>query len=126
MLYNQRTTPKAGERTWLWLLKIITGVLVIALLFLHLTVQHLIPENALLDFDGIVAWLSNPIIAGLEIIFLITVVSHALLGTRSILLDLNPSAGVLRVIDGTFLVIGAVSIVYGIWLIMVIISFGAG
>lgn len=117
------STPKRGETFWLWLLKIVSGLLVIVLLGVHLTVNHMTGSaNGLLTYQEVVAYLSNPWIALMEISFLIIVVSHALIGARSIVLDLNPSQGVLRAVNWLFLATGAVSIVYGIWLIWVITS----
>ncbi len=58
----------------------------------------------------------------MEMTFLIAVVSHGLLGARSLLLDLKPSRSVLQAINISFLALGIVSIVYGIWLIRVIVT----
>lgn len=118
------TTLKKGEGYGLWLLKIVTGALVIVLLFVHLVVNHLVATEGLLSFQEVVDYLSTPGIALMEGTFLVVVVVHALIGARSIILDLNPNTGVLRAVDVTFSLIGIVSIVYGIWLLQVIISFG--
>lgn len=116
------STPKRGENFWLWLLKIVSGLLVIVLLGVHLTVNHITPTEGLMTYQDVVAYLSNPWIALMEISFLIIVVSHALIGARSIVLDFNPSRGVLRFVNWLFLGIGVVSIVYGIWLVWVIVT----
>ncbi len=126
MLLEERSVPKSGENFWLWFLKILSGILVIVLLFVHLTVNHFTATEGLLNFEEVVAYLSNPWIALMEISFLVIVVSHALLGTRSIILDFKPSRGVLRVMDWLFVAIGVVSIGYGIWLTRVVISWGSG
>lgn len=123
-MLNEKSVPKTGENVWIWLLKIATGVLVIALLFTHLVVNHLVAPEGLLTYQGVVAYLSNPWVAVMEMSFLVIVVSHALVGTRSIILDLNPSRGVLRLVDGLFTLVGVASVVYGVWLIQVIISQG--
>jgi succinate dehydrogenase hydrophobic anchor subunit len=113
--------PKPHENTWLWLLKLVTGVLVFTLILIHIVVNHLVAVSGLLTYAGVVAYLSQPGIALLESTFLIIVVVHALLGTRSIVLDLNPSSAVVRGLDWVFGIIGAAAIVYGLWLIQVII-----
>lgn len=123
-MLNEKSVPKTGENVWIWLLKIVTGVLVIALLFTHLVVNHLVAPEGLLTYQEVVAYLSNPWVAVMEMSFLVIVVSHALVGTRSIILDLNPSRGVLRLVDGLFTLVGVASVVYGVWLIQVIISQG--
>jgi succinate dehydrogenase / fumarate reductase, membrane anchor subunit len=112
--------PKPGETTWLWLFKIITGVLVVVILAIHFIVQHLVNPDGLLTFQQVVQWVSNPWVAFMEGTFVVLAVFHALLGVRSVLLDLRPSQGVIRVIDVTFSIVGVVAIIYGIWLLRAI------
>lgn len=112
------------EKTWLWLYKIIAGLLIVVLLGFHFVINHLVAPQGLLSWSDVVAYYQNPIIPIIEVIFLIVVVSHSLIGLRSIVLDLNPSATALRWLDILLVLVGIVSIVYGIWLVTVIISFG--
>ncbi len=116
--------PKSREGFGLWLYKIIAGVLIVLLLGLHFIINHMVAPQGLLSWSDVVAYYQNPIIPIIEVIFLIVVVSHALIGLRSIILDLNPSARLLRLLDGLFVVVGLASIVYGIWLVTVVVSFG--
>lgn len=116
--------PKPNENTWLWLAKLVTGVLVFAVIIVHIVINHLVVSGGLMTFADVVAYLSNPWIALMETFFLVVVVSHSLLGTRSILLDLNPSPGLIRIIDAGFLLLGAAAVIYGIWLIRTIVAFG--
>jgi succinate dehydrogenase hydrophobic anchor subunit len=60
----------------------------------------------------------------MEIAFLIFVVVHALIGLRSVLLDLHPSNKVLRLMNYGLGLLGVVSIAYGIWLVAVIAGRG--
>jgi len=121
----EKSAPKTGENTWLWLLKIGSGLLILTILIIHYIVNHFIGEEILLTYDEILRYYSNPIVPIMEGIFLIFVVVHALLGLRSIVLDLRPTRAVLRVINGVFGLVGVVSIVYGIWLLVVIASRGS-
>lgn len=115
---------RSGENTWLWLLKILTGIFLIVLLGIHLVVNHFVSENGLLTYADVVAYYQNPIIPIMEICFLAAVVAHSLIGLRGIILDLNPSRSLLKIID-VVLVLGGVSVViYGIWLVTVIVSRG--
>ena len=123
---NGTSAPKPGESTWLWLLKIVSGVLVITLLFVHLTVNHFVAAKGLMTYQDVVNYLSNPWIAFMEMTFLVTVVVHSLIGTRSIILDLNPSQSALRAINWLFGLVGVASVIYGVWLIQTIVSHGAG
>lgn len=117
-------TPRSGEGAGLWFLKILTGFLVIVVLIIHLIVNHLIVEGGLLTYADVVRYYQNPIIPIMEIAFLIFVVTHALMGLRSVLLDLHPSNKVLRLINYGVVVLGVASIAYGIWLVLVIVGRG--
>ena len=112
------------ETAWLWLLKIASGVLVIVLLFVHLIVNHLVATNGLMSYADVVRYLSNPWIALMESTFLVIVVTHSLVGVRSIILDLDPPAGLQKVIDIAMTVLGVGSVIYGIWLIRLIVIRG--
>ncbi|PKO09594.1 MAG: hypothetical protein CVU40_09865 [Chloroflexi bacterium HGW-Chloroflexi-2] len=117
-------TPRSGEGAGLWFLKILTGFLVIIVLIIHLIVNHLIVEGGLLTYADVVRYYQNPIIPIMEIAFLIFVVTHALMGLRSVLLDLHPSNKVLKLINYGLVVLGVGSIAYGTWLILVIVGRG--
>jgi succinate dehydrogenase / fumarate reductase membrane anchor subunit len=113
-------TPRTGETAWLWIIKVFTGPLLVLLLAVHLTVNHLVTETGLLTWADVVRYFDNPWIVFMEILFLATVVTHSLLGMRGILLDMNPSRAVLKVMDWVFCLFGCVAIVYGIWLALTI------
>ena len=121
-MIDAKSTPKANEGTLLWLIKIITGLLVIALLLVHFIVNHYVAEGALLTYAQVIAYFSNPWIVLMEISFLIIVVAHGLIGLRSVILDLNLSRRIMSVTDWILIIVGVVSIGYGIWLALVIAS----
>jgi len=118
------SAPRSGENTWLWLLKIVTGGLLVILLGIHLVVNHFMDEKGLLTYADVVAYYQNPIIPIMEISFLAAVVTHSLTGLRGIVLDLKPSRIFLRVFDVILVIAGVSVIVYGIWLVLVIVSKG--
>lgn len=119
------SSPKSGEGFWLWFYKMISGPLIIIILLIHFIINHLAAtEGGLLTWEGVVAYYQNPIIPIMEGLFLVLVVTHALIGLRSIVLDLKPSRGVLKLVDWGFAAVGAGFVVYGLWLIAAIISFG--
>jgi succinate dehydrogenase / fumarate reductase membrane anchor subunit len=120
MLY-EKSAPKSGENVWLWLLKILSGLAIVVLLAVHLIVNHLVAEGGLLSHAEVVAYYTNPWIVFMEAAFLLVVVSHSLVGLRSIILDLKPSRAVLRIIDFAFVVIGVTSSVYGLWLLQAVV-----
>ncbi len=119
------STPRSSENTWLWMIKIITGPLLVILLFIHLLVNHFLGQTGLLTYADVVAYYRNPIIPIMEILFLATVVTHSLIGLRGILLDLNPARRFLKVIDWGFILAGIAALTYGVWLVLVIVSKGA-
>ncbi len=117
-------TSRLGEGAGLWFLKILTGFLVIVVLVIHLIVNHLIVPGGLLSYADIVQYYQIPIIPIMEIVFLIFVVTHALIGLRSVLLDLRPSNILLQWINYGLGVLGIGSIAYGVWLVLVIVGRG--
>jgi succinate dehydrogenase hydrophobic anchor subunit len=124
MMIDTPSAPKPREGTWLWLFKIVAGLMIVVLLGIHYVVNHLLPSSGLLSYSEVVQYYQNPIIPVMEIIFLIFVISHALVGLRSILLDLNPSNRILRAADILFIVVGLGFSIYGIWLVLVVVQLG--
>jgi succinate dehydrogenase hydrophobic anchor subunit len=120
------STPKPGEGTWLWFLKILTGILIIVLLGVHFVVNHFIAQNGLLTWADVVAYYRNPIVPIMEGLFLAFVVSHSLIGLRGIILDLNPSKAAITFVNWLFSIIGVAAVVWGLYLITAIVSKGAG
>lgn len=120
---DTRYAPKPGESAGLWLIKTISGLLVIVLLMVHFIVNHYAIEGELLTWEGVVVYFSNPWVVVMETTFLVVVVSHALVGLRSVILDLNPSGGVMRIIDRVLVVVGAAAVIYGVWLALEVASF---
>jgi len=117
-------TPKMREGAWLWLFKIFAGLMIVVLLGIHFVVNHLVAPGGLLSYADVIRYYQNPIIPIMEILFLAFVVSHALVGLRSIILDLNPPDQFLRVLDIVLIIAGAGAIIYGIWLALKIASMG--
>ena len=118
------SAPKSGENTWLWLIKIVTGPLLLILVVNHLIVNHFIGETGLLTYTDIVAYYRNPLIPAMEITFLAAVVTHSLIGLRGIVLDLKPARNILKIIDWVMVIFGVSAVVYGIWLALTIASKG--
>ena len=120
---ESRYIPKPTEGAGLWLIKIISGLLVIVLLMVHFIVNHFAIDGNLLTWAGVVAYFANPWVVVMEITFLVVVVSHALVGLRSVILDLNPSPRFMRVIDRALIAVGLTAVIYGIWLALEVASF---
>lgn len=117
----EQSAPKTGENVWLWLLKILTGLGIFIVLAVHLLVNHLTAPGGLLTHAEVVAYYTNPWIILTEAVFLLFVVSHSLIGLRSIVLDLKPSRAVLRLVDVAFVIVGVTSTAYGLWLLQAVV-----
>jgi len=118
--------PRPGETSWVWLIKIATGPLLVLILILHLIVNHYLGSLAsgLMSRADVLRYYQNPIIPAIEILFVITVVTHCLIGLRGIILDMNPSRPVLNAVTWFLVLLGGSAIVYGTWLALTVASQG--
>lgn len=117
------SASKNGENAWLWLLKIGSGVLIFVILGVHLVVNHFVMPGGLLTFSDVVAYYQNPLIPVMEGLFLVFVITHSLLGVRGIFLDLDLSPGVMRSLDVVLFLLGVAASVYGIWLLIAVVTY---
>lgn len=119
--------PRPGENTWLWLAKIVTGPLLLVILGLHLTVNHYLGSmsSGLMTYEDVVQYFQNPLIVAIEILFLVTVLTHSLIGFHGILLDLHPSRNLLLISTWFHVILWVVAAGYGIWLALTIASQGS-
>lgn len=90
---DRRLPTRAGS---LWLVKAVTGVLLIVFLGIHLVAQHFLVEGGLRDYAAVVAYLRHPVALLAELGLLGSVTVHAALGVRSVLVDVLPSERALR------------------------------
>jgi succinate dehydrogenase / fumarate reductase membrane anchor subunit len=110
-------TKATGQRAGaLWLLQVISGALLILVLGLHMIAHHFVVEGGLREFADVVAYISNPLVFLIELVFLIVVSIHAMLGVRAVLYDLGPKESTARAIDWLLILVGVGIVVYGIWL----------
>ena len=115
-----------GENAWIWLIKIVTGPLLLLILILHFLANHFLGSMAsgLMTYGDVVRYFRNPVIPLIEVLFLVTVVTHSLIGLRGILLDMNPSRAVLAMCSWFLGLAGLSAVVYGTWLALTIASKG--
>lgn len=117
------TPSREGERpTWGWIWQAVSGSAVLLLVTLHMIANHFVVPRGLRDFADVVAYLSNPVIVVLEVLFLVFVTWHALLGLRAILFDFGFSARTERAITWILAVFGVGTVAYGLWLTSVIVG----
>lgn len=110
--------PKASS-TWYW--QLITGIALVLLLGLHFIANHFIAKGGIRDFADVVSYLRNPIVLVLEVLFLISVATHAMLGIRAIVIDFGISAIAEKRLSQALVAIGVLTVAYGLWLTWTII-----
>jgi succinate dehydrogenase hydrophobic anchor subunit len=116
-----RTRTRAGT---LWLAKAVSGVLLIGFLGLHLVAQHLLVDGGLRSYADVVAYLRQPLALVAEIGLLASVIVHAALGVRAILVELLPSDRALRRASWIIGGIAVAAFGYGIGLTALVVSAG--
>jgi succinate dehydrogenase hydrophobic anchor subunit len=114
--------PARSARAWLWTVR--TGVLLIVLAGVHMIAQHFVVDEVggLRTYQQVLDYIANPVILVIELAFLITVVIHAMLGLRNILLDFNLTARARRRLDRGLWVLGTLTVSYGFVLIAILAS----
>jgi succinate dehydrogenase / fumarate reductase membrane anchor subunit len=110
--------PKATA-SWLW--QVITGMALLFLLGLHVIANHFIAKGGLRNFADVLAYLRNPVFLFLEVLFLVIVTSHAMLGIRAILLDFGLPDRVERWLSRALTAIGVLTVAYSLWLTWAVI-----
>ena len=108
-------TPKQKGGVWIW--QVISGVLLIILLGLHMIAQHFVVEGGLRTYEDVIAYLRNPIILILEILFLIVVTYHAMVGVRAIFFDLGLSESARKRVTTLLTALGAIILAWAGYLL---------
>lgn len=100
----------------LWLIQAFSGLLLVIILGVHMIAHHFIVEGGLRDYQQVLAYVNNPVVFTVEVLFVVVAIVHALLGVRAIITDLRPSAGTLRAANWALVVFGALTMGYGVYL----------
>jgi succinate dehydrogenase hydrophobic anchor subunit len=96
----------------------LTAVALVLFMTLHMIVVHYPPGH--LDFNRVIERLASPVWKGIDILFLLAVLLHALTGAYAVLMDVERVTPYKRVLIGGAVVLGLVAFVYGT---MTIIAF---
>ncbi len=110
-----------SKKSWTWYWQVFTGIALVLLLGLHFIANHFIVKGGLRDFADVVSYLRNPIILVLEVLFLVVVTTHAMLGVRAIVMDFGISGHAEKRLSQALTVIGVLTVGYGLWLTWAII-----
>lgn len=112
----EQMAAKRDRSGSLWILQAFSGLLLVAILGTHMIAHHFIVEGGLRNYEQVMAYVSNPIVFAIEVLFVVFGVAHALLGVRAIITDLRPSPGALRAINWVLVIVGVLTIGYGLYL----------
>jgi succinate dehydrogenase cytochrome b556 subunit len=107
-----------------WISQVISGVLLLLLLGVHIVMQHFVVKGGLGDYTQVVSYLANPVVLAVEILFVIVLVWHAMLGLRAVLLDFGFGRRGQALITRGVVVLGAVTAGYSFWLIATLAARG--
>lgn len=105
-----------------WVLQVVTGAALLVLVVVHLVAQHFVVDapGGLRDHASVLEYLGNPVIVVIESLFMLAVTWHAMLGIRSILLDLGLTPRARRRVTVGVTALGVVTLGYGFWMIAVL------
>ncbi len=108
--------PRSGRE---WLLTTLSGEALLVLLTAHMIANHFVIDSigGLRDYRQVLEYIASPVMFTIEAFFLLFVTLHAMLGLRSVLLDLDPGARLRRWIDVGLVVLGVATLGYGYFLI---------
>jgi succinate dehydrogenase / fumarate reductase membrane anchor subunit len=109
------------QKLWTW--HVLAGLVIAVFLGLHMTVMHLEVIVGIfnpagghpIDWGNVVARAKTLFFPVSYVVLLGAALFHGLYGTRNILFELNPSAGLKRVIGAVLLLIGVGLFVLGTW-----------
>ncbi len=115
----RRRSPRAPRSAGEWRIMTLTGLGLLVLLTSHMIANHFVVKSVggLRTYRQVLAYIANPVIFTIESLFLLFATIHAMLGLRSVLLDLDPGPRVHRWIDRGLVVLGLATLAYGYFLI---------
>jgi succinate dehydrogenase hydrophobic anchor subunit len=118
------TEPTGVHRSRTWRATAASGAALLVLVTIHMIAHHFVVEEVggLRDYAQVLDYISNPVMFVLEILFLVVVTTHAMLGLRSVLFDFGLSVRGKRMVARGLLVLGIVTVAYGVTLISVLAS----
>ncbi len=116
-------TRRAPDRSgMLWLIKAVSGALLIVFLGIHLVAQHLLAPGGLRDFDSVVEYLHQPVALLAEMGLVASVIVHASVAVRSFLVELIHDRRALRYLDYLIVVVAIGTFGYTAWITATIVS----
>jgi succinate dehydrogenase hydrophobic anchor subunit len=105
---------RSSQSTFRWFTQAGLGILLIALLSIHLLVNHWVAPQGLLTYADVIRYYDVPGIALMEALFLAVVTTHCLMGVHAILLDLALSSSTIKVLTWMLILAGLLIVAYGV------------
>ena len=121
---EDRVRARRGGQTLVWRATAYSGVALVALITVHMVAHHFVVHGTggLRTYRQVLEYVANPVIFTIELLFLVVVTVHAMLGLRSVLFDLATGERARAWISRGLAALGAVTIAYGVVLIVVLAS----
>lgn len=119
---DRQVASGRSSRAWWW--TALTGAALLLLLSVHMVAHHFVVEDVggLRSYQQVLDYIANPVIFTLELLFLIVVTIHALLGLRGVLFDLGIGVRARRRTDLLLWLLGLVTVGYGFFLLATLAS----
>lgn len=117
-----RTTQEPQSATLGWILQAGSGIMLLLLLGLHMIAHHFVVEGGLRGYEQVLAYVGNPVILVIEMLFLVVVSYHAMVGVRNIIFDLGLTESQERSVTIVLTLLGLVMVVYGVFLAVTLFS----
>ena len=118
MALQQPNSTQPIRQSLGWIGQAVSGVLLIVIVFLHMLFQHF--QEGLLSVNEAIAHVASPAIFILELLFVLVVTYHALVGVKSVIFDLKLSDSTRRKVSTGLTILGVVTAIYGIVLAFLI------
>lgn len=109
-------------RAWRW--TAFSGIALLVLLAVHMIAHHFVVEGTggLRSYEQVLDYVATPVILVTECLFLVAITIHAMLGLRSVLLDLGMSERGRARLNRWLTVLGTLTVAYGLFLVLILAS----
>jgi succinate dehydrogenase membrane anchor subunit len=117
-------TEGRGRQTLVWRATASSGVALVVLITVHMVAHHFVVQGTggLRSYRQVLEYVANPAIFTIELLFLVAVTVHAMLGLRGVLFDLATGVRARAWISRALVVLGVVTVAYGVALIVTLAS----
>jgi succinate dehydrogenase hydrophobic anchor subunit len=122
MAFRTERPQPSHSQTLVWRATAFSGIALLVLITVHMVAHHFVVESVggLRTYDQVLDYIANPVIFAIEILFLVVVTVHAMLGLRSVLFDVATGERTRAWISRGLVALGALTIAYGLVLVGVL------